>query len=338
MRTADPVSILSSVGRSSREGDLAAARRVIDMANEAIAALGESLNGEFTRAIDAILAVKGRVIVSGMGKSGLIGRKIAATLASTGTPAHFVHPAEASHGDLGSVTRQDALLMLSNSGDTAELSHLITFAKRFAIPLIGVASKSDSALLQAADIPLMLPKSREACPMGLAPTTSTTLMLVLGDALAVALMERRGFTADQYRALHPGGSLGKALIRVSDIMHAGEEMPLVAEDAPMGDALIVMTARRFGCVGVVDKTGALAGIFTDGDLARHMDASLFHRTIGEVMTRTPKIVAPWQLAAEAVSLMNEKKITVLFVVEPGDARRQPVGILHMHDCLQAGLQ
>jgi arabinose-5-phosphate isomerase len=341
MRVADPVSVSSSAelkAPTPREGDYAAARRVIDTANEAIAALGETLNGDFTRAVDAILAVRGRVIVSGMGKSGLIGRKIAATLASTGTPAHFVHPAEASHGDLGAVTRQDALLMLSNSGDTPELSHLITFAKRFSIPLIGVASRTDSVLLQAADIPLVLPKSREACPMGLAPTTSTTLMLVLGDALAVALMERRGFTADQYRTLHPGGSLGKALIRVSDIMHTGDEIPLVRDDAPMGDAINVMTACRFGCVGVVDAKGSLIGIFTDGDLTRHWEPSLFHRKIGEVMTRDPKIVAPWQLAAEAVALMNGKKITVLFVVAPDDAHHKPAGILSMHDCLRAGLQ
>ncbi len=336
MRAADRVSVLTSVNRSAREADVAAARRVLDMAGEAIAALGETLNGDFTRAIDLIMGVKGRVIVSGMGKSGHIARKIAATLASTGTPAHFVHPAEASHGDLGAVTRQDALLMLSNSGDTPELENLITFAKRFAIPLIGVASRPDSALLQAADIPLVLPKSREACPMGLAPTTSTTLMLVLGDALAVALMERRGFTADQYRTLHPGGSLGKALIRVSDVMHTGNEIPLVTENTSMGEALIEMTRCRFGCVGVVDGQGGLVGIFTNGDLSRHMDDTLVRRRIDEVMTRAPKIVGPRQLAAEAVALMNEKKITVLFVVEPDDAR--PAGILSMHDCLQAGLQ
>jgi arabinose-5-phosphate isomerase len=336
MRAADRVSVLTSVDRPAREGDVAAARRVLDMAGEAITALAETLNGDFTRAIDVILGVKGRVIVSGMGKSGHIARKIAATLASTGTPAHFVHPAEASHGDLGAVTRQDALLMLSNSGDTPELENLITFAKRFAIPLIGVASRPDSALLQAADIPLVLPKSREACPMGLAPTTSTTLMLVLGDALAVALMERRGFTADQYRTLHPGGSLGKALIRVSDIMHTGKEIPLVAEGTPMGEALIEMTRCRFGCVGVVDEQGALVGIFTNGDLSRHMNDTLVQRRIDEVMTRAPKIVASRQLAAEAVAVMNEKKITVLFVVEPDD--RRPAGILSMHDCLQAGLQ
>jgi arabinose-5-phosphate isomerase len=336
MRAADNVSVLTP--QALREADIAAAKRVLDMAGEAIAALAETLNGDFTRAIDVLLAVKGRVIVSGMGKSGHIARKIAATLASTGTPAHFVHPAEASHGDLGALTRQDALLMLSNSGDTPELENLITFAKRFSIPLIGVASRPDSALLSAADIPLVLPKAREACPMGLAPTTSTTLMLVLGDALAVALMERRGFTADQYRALHPGGSLGKALIRVSDIMHKGDEVPLVAEDTQMTEVMIVMTGHRFGCVGVVDKKGSLIGIFTNGDLSRHMDPSLWNRTVREVMTRAPKIVAPWQLAAEAVALMNEKKITVLFVIEPDDPLNRPTGILSMHDCLRAGLQ
>jgi len=323
---------------ASLEADIAAAKRVLGMAVEALTALGDALNGDFSRAVDTILAAKGRVIVSGMGKSGHIARKIAATLASTGTPAHFVHPAEASHGDLGAVTRQDALLMLSNSGDTPELENLITFAKRFSIPLIGVASRPDSALLQAADVPLVLPKAREACPMGLAPTTSTTLMLALGDALAVALMERRGFTADQYRTLHPGGSLGKALIRVSDIMHQGDEVPLVAEDTLMTEVIIVMAGHRFGCVGVVDRQGSLIGIFTNGDLSRHMDMSLLNRKVGEVMTRSPKIVAPWQLAAEAVALMNEKKITVLFVVEPDDALNRPTGILSMHDCLKAGLQ
>jgi arabinose-5-phosphate isomerase len=338
MRRSDPVPLPSPQDRQTRESDKAAAGRVFEMARDAIGRLQEGLDGEFSRAVDTFAAVKGRVIVSGMGKSGHIARKIAATLASTGTPAHFVHPAEASHGDLGAVTRQDALLILSYSGDTSELSHLITFAKRFAIPLVGVASRADSVLLQAADIPLVLPKASEACPMGLAPTTSTTLMLVLGDALAVALMERRGFTADEYRTFHPGGSLGKALIRVSDIMHEGAEIPLVGQSTPVGQALIAMTAGRFGCVGVVDRDGSLIGVFTNGDLSRHMGADLLHRTIGDVMTHAPKVVAPRQLAAEAVALMNEKKITVLFVVEPEDRLAKPVGILSMHDCLQAGLQ
>ena len=320
------------------KGDLSAARRVLDYAGEAIGALGQELNREFSRAVDVIMGVKGRVVVSGMGKSGHVARKIAATLASTGTPAQFIHPAEASHGDLGAVTRADALLMLSNSGDTQELSHLITFAKRFSIPLIGVASRSDSALLRASDVALVLPKAREACPMGLAPTTSTTLMLVLGDALAVALMERRGFTPDQYRDFHPGGSLGRALVRVSDIMHTGDELPLVGDQAAMGEALIEMTAKRFGCVGVVDARNRLVGIFTDGDLARRMDASLLQHRIGDVMTRGPKVIEPAQLAAEALARMNLHKITVLFVVDVADRSDRPIGILHMHDCLRAGLQ
>jgi arabinose-5-phosphate isomerase len=322
----------------SPDVDIVAARRVLDYASEAIGELGESLNGDFSRAVDLLLGVKGRVIVSGMGKSGHIARKIAATLASTGTPAQFIHPAEASHGDLGAVTRADALLILSNSGETAELAHLITFANRFSIQIIGVASRRDSALMRAADVALELPKAREACPMGLAPTTSTTLMLVLGDALAVALMERRGFTPDQYRDLHPGGALGKALVRVCDIMHSGQDMPLVAEQAAMGDAILVMTAKRFGCVGIVNDRGSLIGIFTDGDLARRMDPELLSLKVKDVMTRTPKVIEPEQLAAQALARMNSLKITVLFVVDGGRAEGKPVGILHMHDCLRAGLQ
>src|ERR1043166_221053 len=335
MRSVEP---LRAVTASSERGDLAAARRVLDYAGEAIRALGESLNGDFSRAVDVILSAKGRVIVSGMGKSGLIGRKVAAPFASTGTPAHFVHPAEASHGDLGELVPGDVLLMVSNRGETAELSDLITYAKRFHIPLIGIASVADSTLMQAADVALLLPQAREACPMGLAPTTSTTLMLVLGDALAVALMERRGFSADQYRALHPGGSLGKALIRVSDLMHAGDEIPLALESDSMQQVLIVMAARRFGCVGITDKRGGLVGIVTDGDLSRHMSRDLLDKSAGEVMTRGPKIAAPDQLAAEALAFMNDNKITRLFVGSPKDKAKKPVGIIHTHDCLRAGLQ
>ena len=323
-----------SVGRS-RE-DAAAARRVFDTAAEAIEALKSALNGEFSRAVDVLLSVEGRVVVSGMGKSGHIGRKIAATLASTGTPAQFIHPAEASHGDLGMLTRQDALLMLSWRGETAELSDLITYAKRFGIPLIGMASNAESTLLQAADVALVLPPVREACPMGLAPTTSTTLMLVLGDALAVALMERRGFSADQYRDFHPGGSLGRALIRVSDLMHTGSEIPLVASTARMSDVLIAIAEHRFGCVGVTDKKGALIGMITDGDLRRHMGRDLLDRKAADVMTRNPKIAQPDQLAAEALAIMNEKKITQLFVLDAKDKTKKPAGILHIHDCLRAG--
>ena len=320
--------------------DVMAAQRVLACAREALDALAQSLNGTFTRAIDVILESKGRVIVSGMGKSGHVARKIAATLASTGTPAHFVHPAEASHGDLGVVTRADTLLILSNSGETAELSDLITFGKRFAVPLIGIAAREDSALLRAADVPLLLPRTKEACPMGLAPTTSTTLMLVLGDALAIALMERRGFTHDQYRELHPGGSLGKLLIRVADIMHTGEELPLVRETAPLREALAVMTAKGFGCTGITDEDGQLVGIFTDGDLRRSVDRLNPDLAIRALMTISPKTAAPADLAAQALAFMNghAPKLNVLFVIDPSDVSRTPVGILHLHDCLRAGLQ
>jgi arabinose-5-phosphate isomerase len=283
------------------------------------------------------MAVKGRVIVSGMGKSGLIGRKIAATLASTGTPAQFIHPGEASHGDLGAVTREDALLMLSYRGETAELGDLITYAKRFSIPLIGMASNPDSTLMQAADVPLLIPRAREACPMGMAPTTSTTLMLVLGDALAVALMERRGFSADQYRNFHPGGSLGRMLIRVSDLMRT-EGLPLVPQDMKMADVLVALGQGTLGCVIVTNGDGAAEGIITHGDLGRSIGPDFLTRDAGDVMTKNPKCARPDQLAAEALAIMNEKKITQLLVLDPEDISRKPVGILHIHECLRAGLQ
>ncbi len=341
MRSSEPVAAVPLPMREESSvvpGDLAAARRVLDCADEAIRALGAALDGAFSRAVDLILGIPGRVIVSGMGKSGHIARKVAATLASTGTPSHFVHPAEASHGDLGAVTRSDALVILSNSGETPELSDLITFAKRFSVPLVGVAGRADSALLRAADIALLLPRAREACPMGLAPTTSTTLMLVLGDALAIALMERRGFTPDQYRELHPGGTLGTSLIRVGDIMHQETELPLVNEGVPLREALQVITQKRFGCAGIVDRDGRLVGIFTDGDLRRSVHRIAPQSTIAELMTRSPHIAAPSDLAAQALALMNRHNISVLFVVDPSDARGRPVGILHLHDCLRAGLQ
>jgi arabinose-5-phosphate isomerase len=273
-----------------------------------------------------------------MGKSGHIARKIAATLSSTGTPAYFVHPAEASHGDLGAIARQDVLLLLSWGGETAELGDLISYAKRFRLPVIGIASNPDSTLMQAADVKLLLPRAPEACPNGLAPTTSTTMMLALGDALAVALMERKGFSPDQYREIHPGGSLGRALIRVADLMHRGDEIPLAHEEASMRDVLLVMAERRFGCVGLVGARGGLTGIITDGDLSRHIDGDGFlDRKASAIMTRDPKIAAPGQLAVEALAFMNENKITRLFVLDAADTARKPVGILHIHDCLRAGL-
>ena len=328
---------VASVARE--EADLLAARRVLTLASEALGALSDQLGRSFSQAVDILLAVRGRVVISGMGKSGHVGRKIAATLSSTGTPAQFVHPGEASHGDLGALTRADALLMLSYSGGTAELSDLITYAKRFGIPLIGVAANADSALITASDVALVLPKAQEACPMGLAPTTSTTMMLALGDALAVALMERRGFSADQYRDLHPGGALGRALIRVSDIMHA-DKMPLVKPTAPMREVLLTMTSGGFGVAGVIDDQGALTGIITDGDLRRHMERELLDRPARDVMTTSPKTVAPDLLAAQALAIMNDgtPRVTCLFVVDPAAAERRPVGILHVHDCLRAGLR
>ena len=267
-----------------------------------------------------------------MGKSGHVARKVAATLASTGTPALFVHPAEASHGDLGMITAEDVVLLLSNSGETPELADLIAYARRFAIPLIGVAGRADSTLIRQSDVAIVLPAAAEACPVGLAPTTSTTMTLALGDALAVALMEHRAFSREDFRGLHPGGRLGARLATVGDLMHGGAEMPLIAPDAPMAEALIEMSRKGFGVVGAVDAGGALIGIVTDGDLRRHM-AGLLDRRVGEVMTPRPRTIAAGALASEALGVMNAGKITTLFAVEAG----RPVGIVHVHDCLRAGV-
>src|SRR6201994_2121853 len=256
-KTISSKSRLRSVTDGHGKDDLIAAQRVLAYASDALTSLADALDAQFVRAVGTILAAKGRVIVSGMGKSGHIARKIAATLSSTGTPAYFVHPAEASHCDLGASTSDDVLVMLSWGGETAELSNLITYAKRFRIPLIGIASNAESTLMQAADVALILPRAPEACPMGMAPTTSTTMMLALGDALAVALMERKGFSPDRYRDIHPGGSLGRALIRVADLMHRDAEIPLARQDANMRDVLLIMASGRLGCVGVVDDAGAL---------------------------------------------------------------------------------
>lgn len=331
---------LTPVSADSTGADLAAARRVLTTAAGGLTALAAGLDGRFTQAIGLMLAAKGRVIVSGMGKSGHVGRKIAATLSSTGTPAYFVHPAEASHGDMGAIARTDVLLLLSKGGETAEMSDLITYAKRFRIPIIAVACNPDSTLAKAADVALILPDTPEACAIGMAPTTSTTMMMALGDALAVALMERKNFSADQYRDLHPGGSLGRALIRVSDLMHSGAEIPLAREDARMSDVLLIMASGRLGCVGIVDDRGGLTGIVTDGDIRRHAigngkEGGLEKRKAGEIMTRNPKTAQPGQLAAEALALMTEKKITQLFVLAEDAAA--PLGVIHIHDCLKAGL-
>jgi arabinose-5-phosphate isomerase len=312
--------------------DIAVARRVIATEIDGLAALARALDATFVAAVDLMAKVRGRIIVTGMGKSGHVARKVAATLASTGTPAQYVHPAEASHGDLGMITRADAVLAFSNSGETAELSDLVAYAKFLAIPLIGVTGRAGSTLATAADASLVVPGSDEACPMNLAPTTSTTVMMALGDAIAVSLLERRGFSPDHFAILHPGGQLGRRFIKVADIMHGGEAMPLLPDDATMAEALIEMTAKSFGCVGIVARR-RLVGIITDGDLRRHMDARLPQRAVVEVMTRTPRTIAPAMLAAQALGVMNERKITSLFVVEHG----RPVGILHIHDCLRAGV-
>ena len=313
--------------------DLAAARRVVDRESRALARLAESLTGCFVDATALLAATRGRIVLSGMGKSGHIANKIAATLASTGAPALFVHPAEASHGDLGMITEADTLLMLSNSGETPELADLVNYAARFHIPVVAIVGRAPSTLADAATIALVLPDEPEAGTLGLAPTTSTIMMLALGDALAVALLERKGLTAEDFKLYHPGGKLGRRLVRVADIMHAGDALPLVPADTAMAEALIVMTAKRLGCVGVVDTAGALIGIVTDGDLRRHMDATLLLRPASEVMTAHPVTIHASTLGAEAVHLMNLHKITSLFVVEA----ERPVGVVHVHDCLRAGL-
>ena len=314
--------------------DLAVGRRVIGAEITGLERLSRSLGASFGRALDLCAAARHRLIVTGIGKSGHVARKIAATLASTGTPAQFVHPAEASHGDLGMIGIEDAVLALSNSGESAELADIIAYSRRFKIPLVAITAGRQSALAEAADVVLLLPHAAEACPMGLAPTTSTTMMLALGDALAIALLERKGFSTAEFQLFHPGGRLGRRLLRVGDIMHTGDSVPLVGPAAAMSEAILVMTAKSFGCVGVRDADGRLSGVITDGDLRRHMDDRLLTRRVGEVMHRSPKTVTAAQLAAEALGLMNRFAITSLFVV---DDDRRPAGFLHMHDCLRAGV-
>ncbi|HTW68620.1 MAG TPA: KpsF/GutQ family sugar-phosphate isomerase [Acetobacteraceae bacterium] len=316
--------------------DLDVARTVLATEAAALRALAAGLDGGFTRAVDLLGGIAGRVVVSGMGKSGHVARKIAATLASTGTPALFVHPAEASHGDLGMVVAGDAVMALSNSGETAELADLVAHTRRFALPLVAITARAGSALATAADVALLLPAAPEACPMGLAPTTSTTMQMALGDALAVALFTRRGFTAADFGRFHPGGRLGARLRRVRELMHSGDDVPLGAPDLPMDRALLLMTEKRFGCLGVQDPGGRLVGIVTDGDLRRAMGPDLLSRRLGEIMTVSPRTIGPEALAAEALHAMNARArpITALFVV---DSANRPVGILHIHDLLRAGL-
>jgi len=316
---------------------IASALRTLDTEREGVAALAaamcDGLGAAFVAAAETIRNARGRVIVTGMGKSGHVGRKIAATLASTGTPAFFVHAADASHGDLGMITSDDVMLALSWSGETEELKDLINYSRRFGIALIAVTASADSTLGKAADVVLAMPATREACPHNLAPTTSSLMQLALGDALAIALLESRGFSAMDFGVFHPRGQLGAALKFVRDVMHSGDAVPLIKHGAPMSEAIVEMSAKGFGCVAVTEPSGKLAGVITDGDLRRHMRGDLLQARVDEVMTTAPKVVRPDQLVSEALQLLNSSKITALIVVEHG----KPVGIVHFHDLLRAGL-
>ncbi len=315
--------------------DISSAKRTIEKEIEALKMMENEFDDNLTKALDLLQNTKGRVIVTGMGKSGHIGRKISATFASTGTPSFFVHPGEASHGDLGMLTKDDVVIAISNGGESKELSDILVYSKRFGIPLIAITKNPQSSLGKSGDILLKLPDDGEACPLGLAPTSSTTATLVLGDVLAVALMERKGFSKTDYKQRHPGGKLGAILQRVADLMHTGEEIPLVNEDTSMHDALLVMTSKMLGCVGIINKDGILTGIITDGDLRRWLSADIMNKKASEVMTANPKTISPDVLAVEALNAMNNtgKGITQLFVVQDN----KPIGIIHIHDCLRAGV-
>jgi arabinose-5-phosphate isomerase len=296
------------------------------------AAIGNGLGEPFMQAIGVIRKITGRVIVTGVGKSGHIGSKMAATLASTGTPAFFVHPAEANHGDLGMIARDDAIVAMSWSGETQELSGILRYSRRFEIPLIAITAGASSTLAREADIVLTLPKAEEACPHGLAPTTSTLMQLALSDALAVALLESRGFSASDFRTFHPGGKLGASLMHVSEIMHTGDRLPLVAVGTSMREAIMRISEKGFGCVGVIDGGGKLRGIITDGDLRRHIDSDLLSMSVDDVMTTNPKTITGDMLVASALTIVNTSSITALMVVDAG----KPVGIVHLHDLLRVG--
>jgi len=324
--------------QAQAEAYLASAKRTLLKERQGLdtmlVALGDGLGTSFVAAIEVLRNATGRVILSGVGKSGHIARKIAATLASTGTPAMFVHPTEASHGDLGTITPNDVIIVLSNSGETVELKDIIAYSRRFAVPLIAITANNNSTVAKTADVALGIPRAPEACPIGLAPTTSTTMQLALGDALAITLLEDKGFTASDFQRFHPGGRLGAALAHVRDFMHTGHELPLAPASMEMSKALITMTEKSFGCLGIVDEDGRLMGIITDGDLRRKMCDGLLAQTAGEVMTRAPKVVAPDTLAQSALEIINSAKITSLFVVEAD----LPVGIVHVHDLLRVGVR
>lgn len=319
--------------RLTSEAVRAAASRVLRTEGAAVLRLADNLPEDFFAAVETLLACRGRVILSGIGKSGHVARKIAATLASTGTPAQFVHPAEASHGDLGMVTEVDVCILISNSGETVELGDMIAHARRFSIPLIGISKNDDSTLMRASNLRLTLPDEPEACSIGVAPTTSTTLTLALGDALAVALMEQRGFVREHFRVFHPGGKLGAKLAQVHQLMHEKDELPLVRAETPMSEVLLAMTGRGFGLACVVDAAGLLTGVISDGDIRRHIDG-LMGKVAGDIATRTPQVVPPEMLAVEALAMMNDRKVTALVVV---DEAGHPVGLLRLHVLLKAGL-
>ena len=329
------MSNLQASNDSFKYDDLKHAVETIDREIETLEILKNNLDGNLSKALDLLQNTKGRVIVTGMGKSGHIARKMAATFASTGTVSFFVHPAEASHGDLGMISDDDVIIAISYSGESKELSDILIYAKRHNIPLIAITRNPQSALGKNSSLVLKLPDNGEACPLGLAPTSSTTATIVLGDVLAVDLMERRGFSATDFRQRHPGGKLGAILCKVSDIMHKGDDVPLLKEDAIMQDALLVMSEKMLGCVGIVDNDGHLSGIITDGDLRRWMSPSIITEKVSKVMTKNPKVIGPDALIVDAVNMMNNtgRGITNLFVAQEGN----PVGVIHIHDCLKAGV-
>ena len=324
----------AAVQQSQKELDRLSAIRTIDSEIKAIEELKHSLDSSsLTQALDFMQNSKGRIIITGMGKSGHIGKKIAASLASTGTPSFFVHPAEASHGDLGMITEDDVVIAISNSGESRELIDILNYCKRFGIKLVAITKNVESSLGKAGDVVLLLPNNGEACPLGLAPTSSTTATLVLGDILTIGMIERKGFSKEDFNDRHPGGKLGSILKRVSDLMHVGQDMPILDENSNMQAVLLEMTSKRLGCVGFINQTGDLTGILTDGDLRRCLSSKILEEKAIDLMTKNPKTIAPNAMSAEALKIMHDKKITNLFVVE----NKKPVGVIHIHDLLNNGV-
>lgn len=335
--TQSALSNIAPMPASDRDALLAKARGVVDVEIQALEDLKNQLDDQFVQAVELIEACKGRVIITGMGKSGLIGKKIAATLSSTGTPSYFLHPAEGSHGDLGMLMKQDVVIAISNSGETPEILGILPLVKRFGVPLIGMTGKANSTLAQQSDLVLNIAVRQEACPLGLAPTASTTATLALGDTLAVVLLERRGFSEEDFAMFHPAGNLGKRLLlRVQDVMHTGQNLPLVSLDTPFLDALMEASQKKLGMAIVQDKQGVMVGVLTDGDVRRALTRFTDPRSIPleEVMTRAPKQVEPDELAVTALRRMEEHKITVLISCSPDG---QPIGAVHMHDILKTGI-